>query len=88
MLTEDNERHTIGELRAEVSDRTYGLVHAREADIHHGTAFGFIVPHSGIKLAGDNEGRLCTRVPEAPGVLKDRLRRMVRRVCGACHDDT
>lgn len=35
MLTEDNERHTIGELRAEVSDRTYGLVHAREANIHH-----------------------------------------------------
>ena len=31
---------------------------------------------------------VCTRVPEAPGVLKDGLRRIVRRVCGACHDDT
>ena len=49
-------------------------------DIHDGTAFGFIVPHSSIKLAGDNEGRLCTRVPEAPGVLKDRLRRIVTTI--------
>ena len=24
-------------------------------DIHDGTAFGFIVPHSSTKLAGDNE---------------------------------
>ena len=24
-------------------------------DIHDGTAFGFIVAHSGTKLAGDNE---------------------------------
>ena len=46
-------------------------------DIHDGTAFGFIVPH--IRLAGDNEGcpSLCIRVPEAPGVLKDSLRRIV-----------
>jgi hypothetical protein len=57
-------------------------------DIHDGIAFGLIVPHSGIKLAGENEGGLCTSVPEAPGVLKDGLRRIVRRVCGACHDDT
>ena len=35
MLTKDNERHTIGKLKGEVNDRTYGLVHVREADIHH-----------------------------------------------------
>lgn len=57
-------------------------------DIHDGIAFGLIVPHSGIKQAGENEGGLCTSVPEAPGVLKDGLRRIVRRVCGARHDDT
>ena len=26
MLTEDNERYAVGELRAEVNDRTYGLI--------------------------------------------------------------
>jgi hypothetical protein len=57
-------------------------------DIHDGIAFGLIVPHSGIKLAGENEGGLCTSVQEAPGVLKDGLRRIVGGVCGACHDDT
>ncbi len=57
-------------------------------DIHDGIAFSLIVPHSGIKLAGDNEGGLCTSVPEAPDVLKHGLRRIVRHICGACHDDT
>ena len=57
-------------------------------DIHDGIAFGLIVPHSGIKLAGENEGGLCTSVPEAPGVLKHGLRGIVKHVCGACHDDT
>ena len=57
-------------------------------DIHDGIAFGLIAPHSGTKLAGENEGGLCTSVPEAPGVLKDGLRRIVRRVRGACHDNT
>ena len=29
MLAEDNDRHIIGELRVEVKDRTYGLLHVR-----------------------------------------------------------
>ena len=57
-------------------------------DIHDGVALGLIVTHNGTKLAGKNEGGLCTSVPEAPDVIKDRLRRVVRRVYGACHDDT
>jgi hypothetical protein len=51
-------------------------------------ALPLIVPHNGSKLAGENEGGLCTSVPEAQNVLKDVLRRIVRRVSGACHDDT
>jgi hypothetical protein len=57
-------------------------------DIHDGIAFGLIVPHSGIELAGENEGGLCTSVPEALNVFKNGLRRILRHVCGACHDDT
>ena len=57
-------------------------------DVHDGIAFGLIVPHNGTKLAGENEGGLCTSVPETPDVLKDGLRRIVRCVCGACYDDT
>ena len=35
MLTEDNEPYAVGELREEVNDRTYGLIHVREADVNH-----------------------------------------------------
>ena len=54
-------------------------------DIHDGIAFGLIVPHSGIELAGDNEGGLRASVPEAPDVVKDGLREIFRQVC---YDDT
>ena len=57
-------------------------------DIHDGVALGLIVAHNGTKLADKNEGGLCTSVPESLDVLKDSLRRIVRRVCGTCHDDT
>ena len=57
-------------------------------DIHDGVGFGLIVPHSGMELAGNNEGGLRTRVPEAPDVPKDGLRGIIRHVCSACHDDT
>jgi hypothetical protein len=42
-------------------------------DIHHGTAFGFVVPHAVIEMAGDNEGGLRASVPETPGILKKRI---------------
>jgi len=50
MLTEDDERHTVGELRAEVNDWTCGLVHAREADVHHEQTQGQVTNKNGSRL--------------------------------------
>src|SRR5271155_4758573 len=37
-------------------------------------AFGFVIPHNRMELAGEDERCLCTGIPKAPDILKNRCR--------------
>ena len=47
------------------------IIEQNALDIHDGIALHLIVPHSGTRLAGENEGGLRTSVPEGLDVLED-----------------